>query len=191
MGFLQFASTWLWRGKCCIAERPSGCPSGWIPDPMLNEGFGELMLYFPWDVDTQHPRVSGGCCALLVRCVVISGDDAYSACNWGVLNRTEVVSRWASRWRYSPILLLHLGFWLCWRCTISHVFLQGGIQLHPCCYPAALRSWLWAFHVHGEIVFSCSFLSSDFSARSLCLMKSINATSLRLALLWCCSSGGV
>lgn len=102
------------------------------------------------------------CCTLLVRCVVISGDYAYSACNSGILNRTAVVSQWAPRWGYSPIPLLHLSFWLCWRCTISCIFLQGGTQLRPCCYPAALRSWLWAFHVHGEIIFSCSFFSSDF-----------------------------
>lgn len=59
---------------------------------MLNDGFGELMLCFPWDVDAQHPWVPGEILSLLVCCVVISGDYAYSACNSGVLNRTEVVS---------------------------------------------------------------------------------------------------
>lgn len=67
------------KGENAALQRPSGCPSGWIPNPMLNDGFGELTLYFPWDTDTQCLWVPGEIWSFYAfLCVVISGDYAYS-----------------------------------------------------------------------------------------------------------------
>lgn len=178
MAFLQFASTWLWRGMCCIAERSSGCPSGLASWPHAQ--------WWLWRFDYTSPgMLTPGTLeflefAALCLSVVICGDCGYSACNWRVLNRRKMVLWCVCRWGYGPILLLDIIFWLQWRCTISHIFLQVRTQLHLCCCPAALRSWLQAFHVYGEIVFHAP-------CQITVLMQSINVTS---PLLWFCSFGG-
>lgn len=115
----------------------------------------------PLDVDVQHPWVPGEILSLLCFACALCCDLGRGCLQCLCLRRAEQNRSGLSvdpRVGYGLLLLLHPSFWHCWRCTVSHIFLQGGTQLRP----AALRSWLWAFRVRGEIIFSLSFLSPDF-----------------------------
>lgn len=76
-------------------------------------------------------------------------------------------SQWAPRCGYGPILLLHLSFWLCWRCTIKPHLPAGknpaASLLLSCCLEELALSFSHPWRDRLFTILSCLW----FSATSL------------------------